>query len=138
QVPHLGPHLVGLLHDVAAPDGHRPARRQEIAGQDAQRRRLARAVQAQEADDLPLLDAGLDGTERSLLSVVLIELLYFDHGLLPPPICSSRVTRGAREDIPGPAPGPARKHAPIQPSSAAYSRKRVSSTRCGRPLEGLA
>src|SRR6266566_3895393 len=53
-----------FLDDVVAEDGRRPAVRQEQRRQDADQRRLARAVLAQDGDALTPLDPERDALER--------------------------------------------------------------------------
>ena len=79
QVAHPRLDSIGRLDHVHPVDAHRAARRQQVAGQDAQRRGFARPVETQEAHDLPLLDANRQRAYCPPVVVVLIKLGYLDH-----------------------------------------------------------
>src|SRR5262249_293264 len=57
----------------------RPRRGKEIAGEDPERRRLPRAVQAEEADDLASFDGEGERADRLPFPVVLVKIRDFDH-----------------------------------------------------------
>src|SRR5690606_21391524 len=64
QIADPPPHLERVADDVLAGDPRRPAGRQQVAGQDLHRRRLAGTVGAEEADDLATRDLERDALER--------------------------------------------------------------------------
>src|SRR5262249_9294336 len=79
QVADAAPDLEGLLEYVIARHARGPAGGRHEAGQDPHGCRLARAVRAEEADDLALLDREgdvLDGRNRP---VALGEAIDLDH-----------------------------------------------------------
>ena len=71
QVPHPRAHVVGVIDDVEPVDPHAPRGRQKIASQDAQGGRLAGAVEAEQADDLPFGDGERQRADRFAIAVVL-------------------------------------------------------------------
>jgi hypothetical protein len=73
-------HLVRSLDDVDAAHADATAGRQEIAREHAQRRGFSRAVQAEQTDDLALFDGRRQRPHRSLVAIVLIEIVYLNHG----------------------------------------------------------
>src|SRR5207247_11402692 len=60
----------------------RPARGAQDAGEDAHRRRLPRAVRAEETHDLARRDAEGHVPDRGDRAIMLREALYFDHSRL--------------------------------------------------------
>jgi hypothetical protein len=73
--------LGGLAEAVEAGDAGGAARRRNVAGEDAHRRRLAGAVGAEEADDLALADLERYVLERENPGIRLDEVFGFDHPL---------------------------------------------------------
>ena len=71
--------LEGGLEDVVAPHPRGPVGGRQVAGEDAHRRGLPGPVGAQEAQDLPLLDAEGDPVDRGMAAVPLGEVLDLDH-----------------------------------------------------------
>src|SRR5262249_18638541 len=70
--------------DVDAVDGGGPAVGGEAARDDPQRRRLAGAVGAEEADDLAALDGEADAVEGDRRAVAFDEGGDLDHGAIMP------------------------------------------------------
>ena len=71
--------LVRLGDGVDPPDLDRAGARPEIAGEDAQGRRLARSVEPEEPDGLAVVDLERDRTERSFTAVELGEIRCSNH-----------------------------------------------------------
>ena len=85
QIADLGAHLVRLFDHVEPADADGSARRQEVAGENAQRRGLAGAVQAEQPDDLAALDLRGNRADDPPVAVVLEKILDFDHLLFEAP-----------------------------------------------------
>ena len=79
--PPLG--LDRLVEDVEAGDDGLAFGGRHVAGQNPHRRGLAGAVRAEEAEDLPALDAEADVVDRRKSSVPLREVLDLDHKSSP-------------------------------------------------------
>jgi hypothetical protein len=71
QVADPGAHVVGVVDHVETIDPHAARRRKKVAGEDAQRGRLARTVQAEQADNFALGDGERQRTDRLAIAVVL-------------------------------------------------------------------
>ena len=71
-------HLLAVALDVEAVDGGVAAGRDEEAAEDADERRLAGAVRAEEAEDLAARDLQRDAVERADGAEVLGDVLNVD------------------------------------------------------------
>src|SRR5690606_16963205 len=116
-----------LARDVVADDGSAPARRLEDAAQHADRRRLAGAVRAEDAEDLSLGHAQRDVAHGHEVAEAPTEVLRLDHDpvvhgafVLPPGAPRSMVTNAG-------TPACSR-------SSGSSTRTRTRTTRFGRSL----
>ena len=72
---------VAIGDGVEARDHRAPGGRTRAPGEHADRRRLARAVVAEQAEDLALGDAERDAVDRAHRAVVLLEVRDLDHRL---------------------------------------------------------
>src|SRR5262249_30855815 len=79
QVADALAHAQGIVQHVEAVHLHAPRRRRQEAGQDAHRRRLARAVRAEEADDLAALEPEAHVVHREVGAESPREVLDVDH-----------------------------------------------------------
>jgi hypothetical protein len=80
QVADLGPDPPRLPRHVQAVHGHRARRGRQVAGDHPDRRGLARAVGAEEGDDVARLDLEIERIDRHEMAESLGEALGDDHG----------------------------------------------------------
>src|ERR1041385_353643 len=137
QIADAPPRFARLLDDVEALDRDGALGRRHEAGDDAHRRRLARAVRPEQAQNLAVLGAEADVVDRAKVAVVLREAAHFYHKTIRckglPPLCqvfgvappatdkfASRALRGlSSKDAKALArPGPARAARPLPPRRA--------------------
>ena len=71
--------LDGLIEDVEAGDDGLAVGRRHVPGEDAHRRRLARAVRPEEAEDFAALDPERHVVDRGDATVAFREVLDLDH-----------------------------------------------------------
>ena len=79
QIANAFAYLERVLEDVEPRDFDRPTGRRHEPGDDAHRRRLAGAIRAEKAQDLPGRHAERDIGDRGQVTVAFGEMLDFDH-----------------------------------------------------------
>src|SRR5262249_23957673 len=83
QVADVAAHFHRLRHDVVVGDPGDAARRRQVAGEDAQSRRLAGAIGTQKADDLAPGDLKADVINGQNGAEILGDVLNLDHRTHP-------------------------------------------------------
>ena len=75
----LAAHAIRVKRDVMAQDQRAAFARQHQGGEDAEERRLAAAIRAQQAEDLGAVHIKADAVQRHAIAILVVEAFNADH-----------------------------------------------------------